>query len=147
MTKKALVVALAVTFVATPAMARPWHEQRGRQHAAGHGAELPVRYHEVDDDAVLWLGLAALGIGTLYALSRAPHPDLARWNPPTRRRERYVPRRVDSLDRPLTLAGEGFYERGQYCREFHQDIRIGHRSEQAWGTTCLQEDGSWRVTH
>ena len=143
MLKKALVVAIAVTFVATQAMARPGQRHRGRQHAAGHGAKLHVRYHEVDKDAVLWLGRAALGIGTLDALSRAPHSEPARWST----RERYLPRPIDAVDGPLTRVREGFGEHEHFCREFHQDIRIDHRREQAWGTACLQEDGSWQVTH
>jgi surface antigen len=34
---------------------------------------------------------------------------------------------------------------GQYCREFTQTVEIGGRTEQAYGTACRQEDGSWKI--
>ena len=146
MFKTVLVVALAATFVAAPALARPWHGHRRRPHAAGHGARVHVHHPEVDDQAFLWLGLAALGIGTLYALSHPPRPEPARWRPAPLPRDPYRPRPLVYTDRPLTMLREGFDERGDFCREFHQDVRIGNRGERAWGTACLQEDRSWRIT-
>jgi surface antigen len=35
--------------------------------------------------------------------------------------------------------------RGQYCREFQQEIVIGGRREQAYGTACRQSDGTWQI--
>lgn len=34
---------------------------------------------------------------------------------------------------------------GQYCREFTQTVEIGGRTEEAYGTACRQEDGSWKI--
>jgi len=34
---------------------------------------------------------------------------------------------------------------GRYCREFLQEVVIGGRKEQAYGTACRQPDGSWEV--
>ena len=34
---------------------------------------------------------------------------------------------------------------GHYCREYTTDVVIGSRREQAYGTACRQEDGSWNV--
>jgi len=34
---------------------------------------------------------------------------------------------------------------GEYCREFQQDVTVGGKTEQAFGTACRQPDGSWRV--
>lgn len=34
---------------------------------------------------------------------------------------------------------------GRTCREFQQEVRIGGEREQAYGTACLQADGSWKV--
>lgn len=34
---------------------------------------------------------------------------------------------------------------GQYCREFQQTITVGGQTEQAYGTACRQEDGSWKI--
>ena len=145
MFKRALIVALAATFVAAPAMAHHWHGHRDRTRAAGHGARVHVHHHSVNDEAFLWLGLTALGIGTIYALSHPSRPEPARWRPATRPRGPYRPRPRVTTDSPRTMLGEELDERGDFCREFHQDVRIGNRGERAWGTACLQDDGSWRI--
>ena len=35
---------------------------------------------------------------------------------------------------------------GLQCREFQQEVTVGGQTEQAYGTACLQEDGSWKIT-
>ena len=35
--------------------------------------------------------------------------------------------------------------RGQYCREFQQEIVVGGRREQGYGTACRQPDGTWQI--
>jgi hypothetical protein len=32
------------------------------------------------------------------------------------------------------------------CREFRQTITIGGEAKEAWGTTCRQADGTWKVS-
>ncbi len=34
---------------------------------------------------------------------------------------------------------------GQYCREYNQTVNVGGRTEEAYGTACRQEDGSWKI--
>ena len=34
---------------------------------------------------------------------------------------------------------------GQPCREYQQTVTIGGNTEQAFGTSCRQADGSWRI--
>lgn len=34
---------------------------------------------------------------------------------------------------------------GEYCREFTQEIEIGGRVEEGYGTACRQPDGSWKI--
>ena len=34
---------------------------------------------------------------------------------------------------------------GTYCREFQNDVVIGGKKENAYGTACRQPDGSWKV--
>jgi surface antigen len=34
---------------------------------------------------------------------------------------------------------------GTYCREFQQNITVGGRTQEAYGTACRQADGSWKV--
>lgn len=34
---------------------------------------------------------------------------------------------------------------GRYCREYQRDIRVGSRIAPAYGTACMQPDGSWQI--
>jgi surface antigen len=34
---------------------------------------------------------------------------------------------------------------GQYCREFSQNINVGGQRQEAFGTACRQNDGSWKI--
>ncbi len=34
---------------------------------------------------------------------------------------------------------------GQFCREYQQTVTIGGKTESAYGTSCRQADGSWRI--
>lgn len=38
-----------------------------------------------------------------------------------------------------------YTDSGQPCREFQQTVTIGGKTEQAYGTACRQEDGSWKI--
>ncbi len=38
-----------------------------------------------------------------------------------------------------------YNEGGVYCREYSDTIKIGGRSERAYGRACRQPDGSWRI--
>jgi hypothetical protein len=121
-----IALALVLALVAGPAAARPW--RGGRGHGHWHGQHAPHHGHrsyDVDDDAFLWLGLTVLGVAAIGALTqhqRAP------------------------IGRRITWSDAGVAGDGAYCREFQQEVRIGGRSEFAWGTACLGEDGDWRIT-
>ena len=41
----------------------------------------------------------------------------------------------------------GVSESGRQCREFQQTVTVGGRTEQAYGTACLQPDGSWEIVN
>ena len=36
---------------------------------------------------------------------------------------------------------------GLMCREFQQEIRVGGRTEDGFGTACLQPDGAWKIVN
>ena len=40
-----------------------------------------------------------------------------------------------------------YAESGEPCREYQQTVTIGGQTEEAYGTACRQEDGSWRITN
>lgn len=45
----------------------------------------------------------------------------------------------------ITPTRDGTSETGNYCREFHQTVTIGGKSEDAYGIACRQPDGTWRI--
>ncbi len=34
---------------------------------------------------------------------------------------------------------------GSYCREYQQEITVGGKKQQSYGTACRQPDGSWKI--
>lgn len=34
---------------------------------------------------------------------------------------------------------------GQYCREYQQTVKVGGKTESAYGRACRQPDGSWKI--
>lgn len=36
---------------------------------------------------------------------------------------------------------------GSYCREFTQTVKVGGKSQEAFGTACRQPDGSWKLVN
>jgi surface antigen len=45
----------------------------------------------------------------------------------------------------VTPTRDGTSNSGNYCREFHETVTIGGKTEQAYGIACRQPDGSWRI--
>ena len=39
----------------------------------------------------------------------------------------------------------GVSSSGRQCREYQQTVTVGRRTEQAYGTACLQPDGDWEI--
>lgn len=47
----------------------------------------------------------------------------------------------------FTPMREGRSQGGETCREFQQTIIIGGENKKAFGTACLQKDGSWKIAN
>ena len=45
----------------------------------------------------------------------------------------------------VTPVRDGMTADGRQCREFQQEVVIGGEKQDAYGTACLQPDGSWEV--
>ncbi|MBM3532858.1 MAG: hypothetical protein FJX60_07470 [Alphaproteobacteria bacterium] len=105
------------------------------------------RYYR-DLDAYPWLGLTAITLGILTYLNEAQlraHEDAQ------------IAATTAAIGMPIAwhdgiahgtavATRDGWSDTGSYCREFQQTVSIGGRTEQAYGTACLQPDGSWQVT-
>lgn len=102
-----------------------------------------------DSDAVRFLGLTALSLVVFNQLNesqqRAHEEALAEatsaqigepimWNEGGRSGQ-------------VTAVRDGTTTDGRQCREFQQDVTIDGRQTQAYGTACLQPDGSWQTVN
>ena len=45
----------------------------------------------------------------------------------------------------VTPIRDGHTIDGRACREFQQQVTIGGKTDQAYGTACQQPDGSWQI--
>ena len=45
----------------------------------------------------------------------------------------------------VTPTRDGTAANGQYCREYQQTVVIDGKSQSAYGTSCRQPDGSWKI--
>ncbi|MBL0932257.1 MAG: glycine zipper 2TM domain-containing protein [Alphaproteobacteria bacterium] len=47
----------------------------------------------------------------------------------------------------VTPTREGRDQAGNQCREYQTTVTVGGKQEQAYGTACRQQDGSWKVVN
>ena len=57
---------------------------------------------------------------------------------------RYVSYAPAYVPPPVYYSNNDYNDSG-YCREFTNNVYVGGRMRQSYGTACLQPDGSWRV--
>lgn len=104
------------------------------------------RYYR-DDDAWRFLGLSAITFAILDAMSEAQQRALE--DAQIRATETPVGEPIYWEERGaegmVVATREGHTRDGRYCREFQQEVTIGGRREEAYGTACQQPDGSWQV--
>ena len=68
------------------------------------------------------------------SMETAPTGETSTWvNPDSGNQGTYTPTNTYQTDS------------GQYCREFQQTITVGGQTEDAYGTACRQEDGTWQI--
>jgi hypothetical protein len=99
------------------------------------------------DDAYPWLAFTAVTLGILTLLTVA-------------QQRAYEQAQIDATTAPVgssiqwnegdaygavSVLRDGQSTSGRYCREFQQMVTIGGRSEQAYGTACMQPDGAWQI--
>ncbi|MFV3073243.1 hypothetical protein [Niveispirillum fermenti] len=143
-----------------------WYDRGG--HHVRHWDVPPARrrvYHDVvvvrphghwysgyghyrrDNDALAFLGLTAISLLALNALSETQQ---------RAHEEAQIRATTAPIGQPViwsdggyggsvTPLREGRTPAGAYCREFQQQVIIGGRREDAYGTACMQPDGAWQV--
>jgi len=104
-------------------------------------------HYRRDDDAYKWLAFTAITLGLLDYLNEAQQREheaaqIAATTAPVG--ERIIWDEGDA-NGYVVATREGTTASGRYCREFQQEVSIGGRAEQAYGTACRNPDGSWEV--
>ena len=113
-----------------------------------HGRWYPgYAYHFHDDDAYKWLAFTAITLGVLDFLNEEQQREheaaqVAATTAPIGER---IIWHEGNASGAVTATREGVSTSGRYCREFQQEVSIGGRTEQAYGTACRKPDGAWEV--
>ncbi len=108
-------------------------------HGYGH-------YHG-DDDAWKWLAFTAIVIKLLDNLNEEQQREheAAQVEATTAPVGQPITWDDGSASGSVTATRQGQDAAGNQCREFQQEVTIGGETEQAYGTACLQPDGSWKI--
>jgi hypothetical protein len=104
------------------------------------------RYHR-DAEAFKWLAFTAITLRVLEILNEAQeraHED-AQIRATTAPVGEVIHWNQGNATGSVVATREGTSSSGRYCREFQQEVRIDGRFESAYGTACLQPDGTWEV--
>lgn len=113
-----------------------------------HGHWYPgYAHHYHDHDAYRWLAFTAITLGILDFLNEAQQREheaaqIAATTAPIGER---IIWQEGGASGTVVATREGTSTSGRYCREFQQEVSIGGKTEQAYGTACRNPDGSWEV--
>ena len=100
-----------------------------------------------DSDAFRFLGLTAMSLVVFNQLNEAEQ---------RAHEEAFIEATSAPIGQPIiwnqdgqsgavTPVRDGTTPDGRQCREFQQDVTIGGDKTEAYGTACMQPDGSWQV--
>jgi len=127
---------------------RPTRYYRDVRVVRHYGNRYPgFGFHYRDDDALRFLGLTALGLVIFNQLNEAQQRAheaamIDATSVPIGERITWNDGRYSGIVTPVR---DGTSMSGLYCREFQQEVMIGSRREEAYGTACQQPDGSWQI--
>jgi len=103
-------------------------------------------YHN-DNDAWKWLAFTAITLKALDNINeeaQRKHESAQVSATTAQVGEKITWHNNDSSGYVMTTK-EGTNAGGLSCREFQQEITVGGKTEQAYGTACLQTDGAWKI--
>lgn len=105
--------------------------------------------HHHDGDAFKWLAFTALTLKILDMVNedQQRRHEQAMIDATTARIGAPVVWRDGNASGRVIALRENYTSDGYMCREFQQEIRVGGRSEEGYGTACLQPDGSWKIVN
>ncbi|MEQ9449125.1 MAG: hypothetical protein RLN70_09515, partial [Rhodospirillaceae bacterium] len=102
-----------------------------------------------DSDAARFLGLTALSLFIVNELNEAQQRahEQALVRATTSRVGDRITWNQNGLAGDVVVTREGRTTDGRPCREFQQQVMIGGQRQSAYGTACMQPDGSWQVVN
>ena len=100
-----------------------------------------------DNDAWKWLAFTAITLKVLDNLNEEQQRqhEAAQVEATTAPVGEAITWSDGSASGSVTTTREGQDGAGNQCREFQQEVTIAGETEQAYGTACLQPDGSWKI--
>jgi hypothetical protein len=103
-------------------------------------------YPYVTDRAFKYLGITAVALGFLDLLdaNQQRQHEVALLTAANRPGEVIIWESGGATGTVQTIRS-GTSTSGLQCREFQQTVTVGGRKEEAYGTACLQPDGSWQI--
>lgn len=100
-----------------------------------------------DDDAFMWLAFTAITLKLLDNLNEEQQRlhEAAQVRATTANLGETIIWEEGNASGAVTTTRIGTSSTGRPCREFQQQVTIGGKTEQAYGTACRNPDGSWEV--
>jgi len=129
-------VTLAIVIIAIGTIFPPSADARGRHHGGWHGHH---HGHGHYSGSSVSFGVG-LGLGFLFSPYTYGYPYYA--PAPV-----YVVPSPQPQTRVITrqTSHTVSQEKSAYCREYTKNILVDGKEQKAYGTACLQDDGSWRI--
>jgi surface antigen len=113
----------------------------------GHSYHGYGHFH-LDNDAWKWLAFTAITLKVLDNINEAAqraHEDAQIKAATAPIGEKIIWSEGDASGSVVATKEGKDAKSGLSCREFQQTITVGGNSENAYGTACLQADGSWKI--
>lgn len=104
--------------------------------------------HRSDNDAWKWLAFTAITLKLLDNLNEQAQREheAAQVRATSARVGERINWNSGGSQGYVVTTREGTNTSGKTCREFQQSVTINGKTEEAYGTACLQDDGSWKMT-
>ena len=104
-------------------------------------------FYYSDDDAYKWLAFTAIALKILDNMNEEQQRlhEAAQVRATTAAVGETIVWEEGDASGSVTTIRKGTSTSGRQCREFQQRVTIGGKTEEAYGTACLQPDGSWEI--
>lgn len=104
-------------------------------------------FHYSDVEAARWLAFTSISLALINNLEedQVRHYEQAQIDASSAQIGETITWNSGEASGSATAIREGSDASGYTCREFQQTITVGGQYEEAFGTACLQGDGSWRI--